>query len=177
MTNRRKFIAGLGALATGSAAAMGTGAFSSVEANRQVSVDTAGDANAYLGLSGDDEYVSDDTTEGELTIDLGSPDELIGDGFNESAVTTVEEIITVTNQGSEGVRVDFAPDEEKYEQEATVVLDDATVTFMLPSVQATSYLYSGNSMTIDAEVDTTDGAGGNGESNADLTIYAHDHPQ
>jgi len=50
MANRRKFIAGLGALATGSAAAMGTGAFSSVRAERTISVETAGDVNAYLGL-------------------------------------------------------------------------------------------------------------------------------
>jgi len=51
MANRRKFIAGLGALATGSAAAVGTGAFTSVSAERSVTIDTADDAYAFLRLN------------------------------------------------------------------------------------------------------------------------------
>ncbi|GAA0536417.1 hypothetical protein ABNG02_11875 [Halorubrum ejinorense] len=190
MANRRKFLAGLGALASGSAAAMGTGAFTSVQANRQVSVNTAGDANAYLGLSGDDEYVSDDSAGGELTIDLGSPDNLgagptgsgdaetEGDGFNNSAITTLEGIITVTNQGTKDVRPDFAPDGDKFDSEQTVDLPNAKVMFMIPtnSKGVASFLSPGDSMKINARVDTTDDADGDGGSDDELTIYAHDRP-
>ena len=40
---RRKFLIGAGSLAAGSAAAMGTGAYSYAEADRTVTVDTTGD--------------------------------------------------------------------------------------------------------------------------------------
>ena len=183
MTNRRKFIAGLGALATGSAAAMGTGAFTNVEASRRVTVNTAGDANAYMGLTGDDEYVTDDSSSGELNINLGGPANLgggstgssnpgtQGDGFNNSAVTTVESVVTVTNQGTDdSIRVDFSDEDSGYNRETTVYLNDAQVTFTLPSGND-RLLDAGESCTIDAKVDTT-GDAGNGNSGS-LTIYGY----
>lgn len=103
---RRKFVIGMGALASGAAAAIGTGAFDSVEAERTVQVSTAGDAAAYLGLTGDDQYVGDDSSDSELTIDLGGPEtDAGGQGFNENAVTEVSGVVTVTNQGTEDVTV------------------------------------------------------------------------
>lgn len=50
MAKRRKFLAGIGALASGSAAAVGTGALSSAEAERTVDVAVTTDDNALLGL-------------------------------------------------------------------------------------------------------------------------------
>ena len=47
---RRTALLGLASVATGSVAALGTGAFSSVEADREVSVDVQTDTEAYLGL-------------------------------------------------------------------------------------------------------------------------------
>ena len=103
---RRKFVIGMGALASGAAAAIGTGAFDSVEAERTVEVSTAGDADAYLGLTGDDQYVGDDSSDSELTIDLGGPTtDGGGEGFNENAVTEVSGVVTITNQGTEDVDV------------------------------------------------------------------------
>lgn len=49
--NRRNVLVGLGTIVAGGGAALGTGAFSSVEANRSVSVTTAGDANALVGFN------------------------------------------------------------------------------------------------------------------------------
>lgn len=48
--DRRKFVLSVGALAGGGSLALGTGAFSSVEAERDVGVTVADDASAYLGI-------------------------------------------------------------------------------------------------------------------------------
>lgn len=47
---RRKFIAGLGALTSGGAAAIGSGAFTTVEAERSLQVRTARDSSAFLKM-------------------------------------------------------------------------------------------------------------------------------
>ena len=51
---RRKFVVGLGALATGTAAATGTGAFSQASASRGVSVSVVSDNSAFATLLADD---------------------------------------------------------------------------------------------------------------------------
>ena len=71
MAKRRKFLAGLGALVSGSAAAMGTGAFSQATADRTVSVSVAGDGAAYLDLNPVSEYASI-SNGGELTLNFGT---------------------------------------------------------------------------------------------------------
>lgn len=103
---RKKFVIALVALSMATAAAVGTGAFDSVQADRTVQVSTAGDADAYLGITGDGEYVTDDSSDGQLTIDLGAPTNSNGgQGFNENAVTNVSDVVTITNQGTENVTV------------------------------------------------------------------------
>ncbi|MFC7027324.1 hypothetical protein ACFQJ5_06480 [Halomicroarcula sp. GCM10025324] len=96
---RRKFLIGAGSLAAGSAAAMGTGAYSYAEADRTVTVDTTGDNSAYLKLDGDGKYVTDNN--GELTINLGgtSNNGNGGSAFNQDAATRVLGVVTITNQG------------------------------------------------------------------------------
>ena len=97
MTNRRKFLAGLGALASGSAAAVGTGAFTSTAATRSVSVDVAGDSNAFLGIEpGDSPYAY--TENGQLVLDFDGS-EVSGDGVNTDAFTKFNSLFTVTNNG------------------------------------------------------------------------------
>ena len=80
---RRNFIAGLGALSAGSAAAVGTGAFSSVEADRDINVEIAGDAEAYLAFESSGEYATVDN-DGVLELDFGDLDDL-GDGVGEDS--------------------------------------------------------------------------------------------
>ena len=48
--NRRTFVLGLGTVAAGSAAAVGSGAFTSVEADRTISAEVAQDSDAFLEL-------------------------------------------------------------------------------------------------------------------------------
>ena len=107
---RRKFIAAMGSLAAGGAAATGTGAFSSVSADRDVTVNVAGDANAFLSfeLTGqaNSDYAqvtdsSDETLEialdGSITDSNGNPE---GNGVNNDAYTVIRDIFKITNQGT-----------------------------------------------------------------------------
>jgi len=176
--NRRNVLIGLGAVATTGGAVFGSGAFSQVEADRAVSVDTAGDGAAFLQLSGNSNYVTDDSG-GELSIDLtgvtGS------DGFNENARTVVDGIVTVTNQAADGedVEVGFDDGGTAPEDSTTVDLDDsngdplAAVTFYFGSSdsQATQTVGTDESADLGAIVDTRSPSGGDGQ-NPSVTIFA-----
>jgi len=105
---RRKFVIGMGALAAGSAAAVGSGAFSSVEADRELSVTIADDADAFLGLSTSSPYAREEDGVLELTFnedadgDDGVPE---GDGINPNATTVFRDVFEITNQGTQEIQV------------------------------------------------------------------------
>jgi hypothetical protein len=102
MTNRRKFIAGLGALATGSAAAVGTGAFTSVSAERTVDVAVATDQNSYLSLEPiGDRAVSDN---GQLKLDFDGSS-TGASGLNPDSRTAFTDLFQIRNQGENPVYV------------------------------------------------------------------------
>ncbi|MFC7185851.1 hypothetical protein [Halorubrum yunnanense] len=103
-------MAGLGALASGSAAAIGTGAFSSVEAERDVTVEVGGDNSAYLGLKAErDDIISDDGGNGQLSLDFGSQTtNKGGEGFNEDAETEIDGVFKIINQGTNTVAAGFS---------------------------------------------------------------------
>ena len=92
---RRKFIIGAGALGAGLSTAIGTGAFTSVEAERSFDISTAGDSEAYLRLQpvATNQYV--DTNGGTLSVTL--------DDVNQNAVTTFEDLFQVSNYGTQPV--------------------------------------------------------------------------
>jgi hypothetical protein len=107
---RRKFVVGLGALATGTAAATGTGAFTNVSAQRSVNVELSDDSNAFLGLEpGESELVTDDGN-GNIQINIDGTN-ATGSGANMNATTTIgdpdnptdEYAFKVTNQGTQSV--------------------------------------------------------------------------
>ena len=100
--NRRNVIIGMGGLAVGGGALVGTGAFDTVEAERTVSVETAGDADAFLALedASGGEYV--DEQDGTIAINLdGNPEG--AQGLNQNARTVLRNLVTVTNQGTQTV--------------------------------------------------------------------------
>ena len=101
---RRNFLIGAAGTAIGGSALVGSGAFSSVEADRTAEVNVAADNDAYLGLRGDGDFVSDDGDSGELSFDFGGDSTNEGgEGFNERAKTVVSDVITVENQGTQDV--------------------------------------------------------------------------
>ena len=82
---RRKFMIGAGALATGTSAAVGTGAFSSASlGERTVAVDVAGDSNAQIGLVAGDVSDVSEKSNGEIELSLTGDGE--GEGVNTNSV-------------------------------------------------------------------------------------------
>lgn len=119
---RRKFITGLGALVTGSAAAMGTGAFTSVQADRSLSIQTAGDANAFLSITraknsngvvypNAKEYVEKDS-DGVVSLDFTASDDTSGSasGANLNAKTIFDNLLDITNNGTQEVKLSVDSD-------------------------------------------------------------------
>jgi hypothetical protein len=112
---RRKFIAGMGSLAAAGAAGIGTGAFTSVSADRTLTVDVAGDASAYLALEPSDGPNAEFATETGDTLEINFTDsEEGGSGLNEDARTVIRDVFKITNQGTQDVFVwvenDTVPD-------------------------------------------------------------------
>jgi hypothetical protein len=103
----------MGALGSGGAILAGTGAFTSVEADRDISVQVADDTNAFLRIAaageGNDEYVT--TEGGELGIDLTSDNrtDAGGQGVNADATTVIADLFEVQNQGTQEVEVEATP--------------------------------------------------------------------
>jgi hypothetical protein len=102
--NRRNALLGLGAILTGGGALFGSGAFSQVQAERQVNLDIAGDSSAALGLSqgtGAAEVVSTaDTNDasGNVSVISFSKSDL-----NADALTRFDNALSVTNNDSTAV--------------------------------------------------------------------------
>ena len=119
---RRQVILGLGASATGGSALLGSGAFSSVSAERDVSVEVTGDDSAYLRLGpctdeqGDPKPNGAYAFQGEdglFSISLSdnngnSPPD--GSGVNPEALSKFHNVFEICNQGTQEVCVNFGID-------------------------------------------------------------------
>jgi hypothetical protein len=111
---RRKLLTGLGMLAAGGAATVGTGAFTSAEASRSVTVTVEGDADAYLSL---DALGTDDTDNNGfatqsgdgISIDIndvaGVTDPADGVGLN--SVYEFDKLFQVENQGTQEIEFEI----------------------------------------------------------------------
>lgn len=156
MVNRRTVLAGFGGLVGGGGILIGTGAFTTVEAQRDVTIETAGDAAALLTLTAvDDGYVEE--SDGTLSISLSTDD---GTGINLNAITRFAELVEITNNGTQDVQtleltlsgdgdtaedvadaISIVVDEEAYDQPSNL-LDEADKT-----------LNTGDSLTFGLEID------------------------
>jgi hypothetical protein len=177
---RRNLLIGMGSLAAGGAATIGTGAFTSVEANRNFGITIADDAQAYLaiepasGPNGGYAYEMGEDVEIELGggIGNGQPG---GDGVNAQALTQIDKIIKVKNQGTQPVNVKIDKSNLK---SATDNLDDQQVRDLLTfyrgdnpnvnDIEKGGYtLDTGESFLLGIEVDLT-GYGGANDYSEDL---------
>lgn len=91
---RRNVLVGLGTIVTSGGVALGTGAFSTVEANRTVSVNTSGDDSANLELYVDSSYKG--IGGGGDTIEINGQD------LNLSGITRMNSVLTIAPDGSSG---------------------------------------------------------------------------
>lgn len=105
---RRKYLVGLGSLAAGSAAAMGTGAFNFANVEREVSLQVVNDPNALLALDTDSEYAN--TSGGTLSLDFRSDEG--GRGINQNSDYSFTSLFFITNQGEQSVGVWIDDDSE-----------------------------------------------------------------
>lgn len=115
MPSRRSALFILGSLAAGGLGLVSTGAFSTVEASRTASVGVSGDASALLGITPgastgnpDDKdyprYLTGNGENGTIGVDIGKPGK---PGVNDNAVTAIDQLLEVTNNGTEKVIVGF----------------------------------------------------------------------
>ena len=98
----------MGSLAAGGATLMGAGAFTSVTADRTVDVNVAGDASAYLGLkpvssSPNSDFVEVNSEEVSLDFSSSNNSNDLGNGFNPDATTRINDLLQVSNQGTQPV--------------------------------------------------------------------------
>jgi hypothetical protein len=108
---RRRLLLGVGTV-LGASTALGSGAFTNINADRRVDVEVAYDANAFLALTAPNslpngEYATG-PTEGPtdtLRLTLDEDADVIGTGVNNDAVTRLESVFRVTNQGTSFTRI------------------------------------------------------------------------
>lgn len=112
----------MGSLAAGSAAAMGTGAFTSVLAERAVSVRTVGDPFGYLAITPTDERAS--VVNGELQLDFTSSNHGAS-GLNADARTTFTDLFRLKNQGDNTVVVAVGVNAADVDIEGSTTYQDA----------------------------------------------------
>lgn len=196
--SRRNVLIALGAAVGGGGALVGTGAFTTVSAERSVEVSTAGDANAFLTITSDSPYVPAAANGDTLTIDLSGQDN--ASGFNDNAITTITDVVAITNNAPDNAdnpetdvglstAAPGSADLGSGSGSAPLVYNDQSsngfgyfdVTFYLDTDAGDSSLSSntptlgiGETAYLDVEVDTTvDYSDSNPETDDSLTIVAN----
>jgi hypothetical protein len=114
---RRTFIVGAGSFAASTGTILGSGAFTSTDANRTVDVRIADDFNAYLRLTPVDNDFAESRGDGdhlalrfdeEFSESWGDPDidsDNTGDGLGRNSVYEFDSVFSITNQGTNKVKV------------------------------------------------------------------------
>ena len=189
--NRRTAILGLGGLVAGSGAAMGTGAFTSVTAERQVDVDVRNDDDAYLALRpvDSDGNVVDDLAEGDTdrvpeTPEQNRPFALIDEqtgridiavsALNGNAVTQIPSVFQIDNQGRNTVDVYIQAAYEAGDGGNPDVVEASTADGdPLDDEENPVALDNGNSIVVDFTFDTS-GIGPDDAIADTITIHGTD---
>jgi len=161
---RRKYLATLGWTAAGLAGLVGTGAFTSVSAERSVNVAVAGDKKAFLGLEPTDgpNGVFASSQGGTLTLDFSKTTNADGSGLGTDSVYEFDDVFQITNQGSQPIYIwtTFSDQDTPF----SLTGEDPDVYFypngdsgdtLRDSGDEVLYLDVGQSATVGLHVDTT----------------------
>jgi hypothetical protein len=141
-----------------------SGAFTSVSAERTATVDVAADSQAFLALfangsSPNGGFATNDTgPNGELTIDI-STTQSGGSGVNPNAVTNVDDVFVIQNQGTQPVDVTITDDNGAVTFYDTAASTTGSAPYSLTSLEGgnTVELGVGDSVSVGVQVDTTGG--------------------
>lgn len=164
---RRKFVLGLGAATFGGATTIGSGAFTSTQAERSITVGVVQDSDAFLKLDAEgsvNRSSAGDVVEmdfpGIQETDLNPQDP---DGVNANAVTRFSSepdeddsdgLLRITNQGTQSVDIYSAQDPEP--GEPVIDLFDVTSGSLLTEESPYSNLSVGDELKVGVQIDTTD---------------------
>ncbi|PSP83447.1 hypothetical protein BRC83_07095 [Halobacteriales archaeon QS_1_68_17] len=171
--NRRNVLIGLGALTVGGGAAFGSGAFSTVQADRTVDIAITSDANGNLGLSAGNSNIatdSDGSGGNQLKIDAQS--------LNPNAKTEFDAAFSITNNAASGSR---------YVALSTPSMSDGTFEFYIESGEnddistvdpfgaSTNYveIANGADLVVGVRIETDD-VSSTTETDLSMTIEASD---
>ena len=161
---RRQLIIGIGGTA-GLGSAIGTGAFTSVSAERDVTVETADDANALLAMEPLDtpngnEFAT--TEDGLVELDFSTTN-AGGSGLGVDSVYDFDDVFQVTNQGTQPVYLwaTFADSAGSFEvgtpdTDIWLYTDGDSGNKLRDSADDVRYLTVGASADIGVHVDTDD---------------------
>jgi hypothetical protein len=154
----------------------GTGALSSVRAERSLVIGTTEDADAYLSLNANPEgfansaYAKEvdgvleiDITEGTVTSESEEGEDVTSDGINPYAATVIEEIFSIENQGTNTVEVSVTIENEDFNSDtgvdfiATNVPEkpDGFKSSLLEGSENLPRISPGDSFAAGLEIDTT----------------------
>lgn len=170
---RRRFLAGAGSLIGAASVALGTGAFTSVEAERSVSIAVAKDYRAFLRM----DPIGDEGIDGENTgrsfvngseiafeipgdEDGENPD---GDGVGLDSIYEFHDLVAVSNQGTQPVQLYSSYDGDNL-ADLALVNEDGVLKDDPPTLDV------GDSIDVGLHVDTHDST--IGEFDETLTIIA-----
>ena len=168
---RRKFITGAGVTTIGGASLLGSGAFTSVETDRAVTVDIADDTEAFLALIPTTEYAVLQES-GTFTLDLSpsNPTDAGGTGVNANAETIIKDAFKIENRGTQTVEITFEGGTlSGIELKSSDVSDDLAVSItpfegaspsdlILDPGESVSYdvtVFAGEGATPDSSIDET----------------------
>lgn len=87
--NRRNVLLGLGTAAAGSGAVFGSGAFSQVQADRDILIEIDSDADSLVGISDESDTSLVDTSGDNLSIDSDSIANTSGTGFPSDSIVLI----------------------------------------------------------------------------------------
>ncbi|MDB2270342.1 DUF1102 domain-containing protein [Halorubrum ezzemoulense] len=102
---RRQLLLGLSAVVSSSAAVVGSGAFSAVEAERQLKIDVVADKDAYLTFEDISNYAVVNDGVIELQFDGQSPPLTEGNGLGPESVYEFSDVLFVQNNGNQEVEL------------------------------------------------------------------------
>lgn len=186
--NRKQTLALLTAALLVTSAVAGTGAFSSISADRDVSVTVTNDANAFLGLEPAEGtngvYATEQNGQLQLRFDGTGTN---AEGLNPNATTSFDDVFTVSNHGTQRVAVTIKDETNGVEfsaptEDGTARLDgedavgvsldpgDTVPVSVLIDSENASTIESLDSVTItadEADTDDADDAADTGDSPED----------
>lgn len=100
---RRKFILGMGAVAAGGTAALGTGAFNFANVERDANMEVVDDSSAFLSLIDTSPYA--DSSDDALSLTFNDEADVGGTGINEDSDYSFRSVFRIRNRGSDSVGV------------------------------------------------------------------------